>query len=84
MAHAARVLYAIRYLEVMEEMALRRERVFRDRENAFELHDTCFMELFRLPKDLAIGLIEELRPFLSPPSRAGSFSVETKVSCICY
>jgi len=43
---------------VLEEAmrAMHRERVFRDRENAFELPDDVFQEFFRLPKPAVMWL----------------------------
>lgn len=60
MAEAVAAIYALRYFDVIEARALRRERVFRDRTKAFELHDKTFRELFRLPKPLVLGLVEDL------------------------
>lgn len=52
----------------------------RTHEDGFQLDETDFVQLFRLSKDAARTVCEDLRPYLTPSSwRADSLSVETKV-----
>ena len=58
------------YLFVEEEVnarALRRERVFRDRSNPLEIYsDEEIIRKYRLPRELILNLIDELRERLEP------------------
>ncbi|XP_063367949.1 putative nuclease HARBI1 [Cydia amplana] len=45
----------------------------------FDLPDPTFIETYRLSKDLARGLIEELKPVMPESTKSIEFSVESKV-----
>lgn len=45
----------------------------------FELNDTSFIETYRLTKDLARNLCEELKPVMPDSTKSIEFSVETKL-----
>lgn len=49
----------------------------------FDLTDPAFIETYRLSKDLARGLCEELKPVMPDSTKSIEFSVECKV-CITY
>lgn len=54
---------------VMDEIvarSLKRQRVFRDRENALELSDTEFQSLYRVNKKIFFKLLDELAGYLEP------------------
>lgn len=46
----------------------------------FELNDPSFIETYRLSKDLARSLCEELKPVMPDSTKSIEFSVESKVS----
>lgn len=46
----------------------------------FELNDPAFIETYRLTKDLARSLCEELKPVMPDSTKSIEFSVESKVS----
>lgn len=48
------------------------------------LTERAFVKKFRLTKGLVNILIDELRPYLEPPSRKSAISIERKVSQILY
>lgn len=48
----------------------------------FDLNDSSFMEIYRLSKDLARDLCEELRPVMPDSTKSIEFSVESKVSVL--
>lgn len=54
-------------------------RVLRDASNPFQIPDNIFKGLYRLPKVLAMNLIDELEPFLHDPIRATSVPNHLKV-----
>lgn len=83
MAAILQAAVAIHFLDAAVRRAMRRERVFRDRENAFELDDIAFRQLFRLPTNLVLDLCDQLRPFL-PAARRFALSLETKVNHFFY
>ncbi|XP_008178178.1 putative nuclease HARBI1 [Acyrthosiphon pisum] len=47
--------------------------------NSFELTDSAFIKNYRLTKNLANSLIQELSPFLKSPKRSSDLDVSTKV-----
>lgn len=46
------------------------------------LTERAFVKKFRLTKGLVNILVDELRPYLEPPSRKSAISIERKVSQI--
>lgn len=70
-------------LENAEIEAQRRPRVFRVREDAFELDEKEFKHSFRLSKELADSLINQLEDVMPPPSRRSALDVESSVSQCC-
>lgn len=60
--------------------SLTRQRVFRSPEDAFAYGEHQFRDLFRLPKEAAMALCDELRDVLSPrTARRTALPVEAKV-----
>ena len=55
---------------------------FRKREDAFDLEDGQFRKIFRLTKNQADELIEDLSPYLNHPTRASAIDIDTKVNII--
>lgn len=51
--------------------------------NSFELTDSAFIKNYRLTKNLANTLIQELSPFLKSPKRSSDLDVSTKASSSC-
>lgn len=60
---------------------IRRRTLLRRDNNAFDLPDRRFIELFRLDKELARNLIELLRPHLNEREHIRGISVEDMVLC---
>ena len=60
---------ALALLEDLANDALRRERVFRDREDFLAHDDDWLMSRFRFPRAILLELCSELRPVLERPSR---------------
>ncbi|XP_067125936.1 putative nuclease HARBI1 [Centruroides vittatus] len=79
MADRYAILIAIEELERAERRCLRRQRIFRPRIDAFDLHDEHFRRLFRLSKEVALNLINTLRPTLKEQTRRSALSVQTRV-----
>ena len=52
---------------------------FRRREDAFDLEDRMFKKIFRISKNQADEFIEDLTPYLDPPTRASAIDIDTKV-----
>lgn len=50
----------------------------------FDLNDTSFIETYRLSKDLARSLCDELKPVMPESTKSIEFSVESKVSVQYY
>lgn len=73
------MLLTIEILEREERRSLRRERVIRSRVDAFEIHDEHFRRLFRVSKELAKNLINDLKPYMKQPKRKSELSLQTKV-----
>lgn len=62
------------------EEKIQRKRL-REDYNPFEvLNDDQFLERYCLSKDLVRNLCDELRPYLSEPTKSTDLSVETKAS----
>ena len=51
----------------------------KDESDPFDLSDAAFIETFRLSKDLARNLCEELKPVMPETTKSIEFSVESKV-----
>ncbi|XP_052742602.1 putative nuclease HARBI1 isoform X2 [Bicyclus anynana] len=51
----------------------------RDESDPFDLSDTAFVDAYRLSKDLARNLCEELKPVMPESTKSIEFSVESKV-----
>ncbi|XP_067128935.1 putative nuclease HARBI1 [Centruroides vittatus] len=79
MADRYAILIAIEELERAERRCLRRQRIFRPQIDAFDLHDEHFRRLFRLSKEVALNLINTLRPTLKEQTRRSALSVQTRV-----
>lgn len=62
-----------------EEEAMRPQRRFLPKEDAFAFSNETFIKNFRLTKELTQQLIQQLTPFLTVPSRTSALSIETKV-----
>lgn len=61
-----------------------RMRALRDASNPFELPEGVFRGKFRLSRDLAWTLIEQLRPHMRAPIRVTAIPVELKVNCLTW
>ena len=57
----------------------RNDRVFHERDDAFELSDRKFIKLFRLNKNTADNLINTAEQYIPGPTRASALDVSTKV-----
>ena len=57
---------ALALLEDLANGAIRRERVFREREDLLANDDNWLMSRFRLPRPVLLELCAELRPALEP------------------
>ncbi|KAM3964790.1 putative nuclease HARBI1 [Aphomia sociella] len=57
----------------------KRRKELREKCNPFDLDEVDFIKRFRLSKELAYNLCEELRPLLKKPIKHMDLSVETKV-----
>ena len=52
---------------------------FGKREDAFDLEDRDFRKIFRLTKNQAEELIDDLSPYLIHPTRSSDIDIDTKV-----
>ncbi|XP_061719638.1 putative nuclease HARBI1 [Cydia pomonella] len=62
-----------------EELMVQEKRSKPAETDPFDLPDPTFIERYRLSKDLARGLIEELKPVMPESTKSIEFSVESKV-----
>ena len=60
----------------------RGNRIFYNRQDAFELSDRQFIKIFRLNKEVTANLIDVAERYIPGQSRASSLDVSTKVSII--
>lgn len=60
----------------------RRRMQLRQECDPFNLDDVEFVKRYRLTKDLAHNLCDELRPLMKNPKRSTDLSVETKVKTL--
>lgn len=58
---------------------MQRRRRLRVQCNPFDLEDAEFIKRYRLTKDLAQNLCDELAPTMKSPTKSTDLSVETKV-----
>lgn len=52
----------------------------KEESDPFDLSDAAFLDMYRLSKDLARNLCEELKPVMPDSIKSIEFSVESKVS----
>lgn len=73
------------FLENSEENLRRKRRrtELRSELNLFDINDALFLKRYRLSKELARNLCEELRPLLKSPKKSSDLPVETKVLSLC-
>lgn len=63
-------LNALAAVEEAEILADQPRRIFRGREDSFDLSDRQFVKIYRLRKDLCRDVINMVEPFLNPPTRS--------------
>lgn len=67
---------------VIEKEKNQDKRVSKQESDPFDLNEPTFIETYRLTKDLARNLIEELKPVMPASTKTVEFSIESKVSSI--
>ncbi|KAG8232041.1 hypothetical protein J437_LFUL014442 [Ladona fulva] len=61
-----------------------RMRSIRDKSDPFTVSDDIFKELYRVNKEMARGLVEELRPHMVEARRSTAIPIELKVLCALH